>query len=96
MKFPNDLLEQANHLATREARRPREASLRRATSASYYALFHLLSAETVLILSPNGSAATRAKLQRLMNHGEMKTACARFMQQPLRAHCRTDRAVRVE
>ena len=46
MPFPNDLLEQARHLANREPKRPKQASLRRAVSAAYYALFHLLAAET--------------------------------------------------
>jgi hypothetical protein len=40
----NDLLELADHLATREARRPKQASLRRAVSSAYYALFHGLAA----------------------------------------------------
>jgi hypothetical protein len=46
VSFPNDLLEQARHLANREPRRPKQASLRRAVSTAYYALFHLLSIET--------------------------------------------------
>lgn len=41
MAFPDDLLEQAVHLARREPGRPRQASLRRAISTAYYALFHL-------------------------------------------------------
>jgi uncharacterized protein (UPF0332 family) len=40
-----ELLEQARHLARREPRRPRQASLRRAVSAAYYAVFHALAAE---------------------------------------------------
>ena len=46
MPFPNDLLEQARHLANREPKRPKQASLRRAVSTAYYAIFHLLSMET--------------------------------------------------
>lgn len=38
-----DLIEQAEFLARREQRKPKEASLRRAVSAAYYALFHELS-----------------------------------------------------
>lgn len=45
MGLPEDLLEQAGHLARRERKRPRQASLRRAVSAAYYALFHLLTSE---------------------------------------------------
>jgi len=45
MAFAQDLLEQSSHLANREPRRPRQASLRRAVSTAYYALFHLLIQE---------------------------------------------------
>lgn len=38
-----DLLELADHLARREARRPKQTSLRRATSTAYYAVFHALA-----------------------------------------------------
>jgi hypothetical protein len=51
MSLQGDLLEQARHLAKRERRRPKQASLRRAIStAYYYALIHLLVAETTRIL----------------------------------------------
>ena len=42
MSLPRDLLTQATLLATKERSRPKQASLRRSVSASYYALFHLL------------------------------------------------------
>lgn len=42
MSLAEDLLEQARHLAARDAGRPRQASLRRAISAAYYSLFHLI------------------------------------------------------
>jgi len=38
-----DLLELADHLARREATRPKQISLSRATSTAYYALFHALA-----------------------------------------------------
>jgi len=47
MTFAKDLLEQANHLARREQRKPKQARLRRAVSTAYYAVFHLLVAEAV-------------------------------------------------
>ena len=47
MAYPEDLLEQANHLARREPKRPKQASLRRAVSTAYYALFHLLIGQAV-------------------------------------------------
>jgi len=47
MSLHYDLLEQAQHLANRERKQPRQASLRRAISSAYYALFHLLISEAV-------------------------------------------------
>ena len=47
MSFPDDLLEQAYHLANREPESPKQASLRRAISTAYYALFHMLVDEAV-------------------------------------------------
>ena len=38
----DELLKQARELTTLDARRPRQANLRRAISSAYYALFHLL------------------------------------------------------
>src|SRR5467141_3575239 len=48
MAYADDLLEQARHLANRERKNPRQASLRRAVSTAYYALFHLLIHEATL------------------------------------------------
>ena len=45
MGFPDDLLGQAEHLAKLDRKRPKQASLRRAISAAYYALFHRLISE---------------------------------------------------
>jgi hypothetical protein len=42
MGIAEDLLRQADHLATYEGSNPSQASLRRAVSTAYYALFHLL------------------------------------------------------
>jgi len=71
MAFHNDLLEQARHLATREKKRPRQASLRRAVSTAYYALFHLLIYEATLNWK---RAEQRAVLARFFEHGKMKSA----------------------
>lgn len=60
-----ELLEQARHLATREPRRPRQASLRRAVSAAYYALFHALAAEFARAFP----TAVRPAAGRLLEHG---------------------------
>jgi uncharacterized protein (UPF0332 family) len=71
MPFPSELLEQAKHLANRERTKPKEASLRRAVSTAYYALFHLLISEAALNWK---SAEQRPILARFFRHGEMKTA----------------------
>lgn len=39
----DDLLELAEHLTRRDARRPKQSSLRRAASTAYYAVFHQLA-----------------------------------------------------
>ena len=72
MPYPNDLLEQARHLANREPKRPKQASLRRAVSTAYYALFHLLGIE----LAKNWKrAAERSTLARMLEHGQMARVC---------------------
>jgi uncharacterized protein (UPF0332 family) len=72
MPLPEHLLEQAQHLARREKKRPRQASLRRAVSTAYYALFHLLIEEATKNWK---RAAQRALLARAFEHGRMKGAC---------------------
>jgi len=47
MSFADDLLEQSYDLAHKEPANPKQASLRRAVSTAYYALFHLLIDEAV-------------------------------------------------
>jgi uncharacterized protein (UPF0332 family) len=67
----NELLEQALHLVRRERTRPKQASLRRAVSAAYYALFHLLIAEAIL----NWKHVThRPAIARHFQHAQMRTA----------------------
>ena len=70
--FADDLLEQALHLANRERKGPRQASLRRAVSTAYYALFHLLISEATLNWK---RAEYRDALARVFEHGKMKSAC---------------------
>ena len=73
MPFANDLLEQAHHLANREPKRPKQASLRRAVSTAYYALFHLLTSEA----AENWKrTAERNTLARMFDHGPMGNVCA--------------------
>ena len=72
MAYPEDLLEQAQHLAQREPKRPRQASLRRAVSSAYYALFHLLISETVRNWK---RPAERFALARMFEHATMERVC---------------------
>ncbi len=73
---PHHLLDQAEQLASAGAGRPRQTDLRRATSAAYYALFHLLTqAGGQAIASPG---ELRRVIVRAYNHGEMKQAATVF------------------
>lgn len=74
MPLAQDLLEQARHLATREPKRPKQASLRRAVSTAYYAVFHLLTSAAVANWK---NARQRSALARAFDHSTMKEACKR-------------------
>lgn len=89
MVYADQLLEQARHLAKRERTRPRQASLRRAISTAYYALFHLLIHEATLNWK---RADQRALFARFFEHGKMKSAsdrqrgeCHRYLNSRLNA-----------
>src|SRR5579864_1275904 len=78
MALHDDLLDQADHLASREPKRPRQASLRRAVSAAYYALFHMLAAEGVRRFVPAQPTLLRAQVRRAYAHANMRNVCQRF------------------
>lgn len=79
MSLHKDLLDQAGHLAKREPKRPKQASLRRAVSTSYYALFHLLiDAASRFVARGNNRADLRYAVTRAFDHGEMKSAANSF------------------
>lgn len=78
MPYPHDLLEQAKFLADREKGKPKQASLRRAISAAYYAVFHLLSAEAASQASPVTPAGLTLRIQRALEHTTMKEAAKSF------------------
>jgi uncharacterized protein (UPF0332 family) len=75
----HDLLEQATHLGKRERKKPKQASLRRAVSSAYYALFHLLTSEGANALAQNKPEGLTLTIQRAFNHGDMKTVCNNFV-----------------
>ena len=72
MPFPEDLLQQAYDLASKEPENPKQASLRRAVSTAYYALFHLLIDEAV---SKWAVERQRSLLARTFEHDRMKSIC---------------------
>lgn len=76
----HDLLSQAHSLAMFEKGKPKQASLRRAVSCAYYALFHLLVMEGAALLGSRLSNDARAKLRRSFTHAEMKQVCASYTQ----------------
>lgn len=76
MALADDLLGQAHQLATHEPKRPKQASLRRAVSTAYYALFHLLlDAVAREVVSGQGQEALRGLVSRSCQHGAMKDFC---------------------
>lgn len=71
MPLADDLLRLAQHLVDLDEAIARQASLRRAVSTAYYALFHLLVSEATLNW---GRAEFRPALARVFEHGNMKSA----------------------
>ena len=79
MSLHADLLQQARQLALKEPRRPLQASLRRAISASYYALFHrLIDDATRRMFAGHDRAALRGCVGRAFLHGDMKRVARQF------------------
>ena len=76
MSFAEDLLEQAYHLSNKDGSTPKQASLRRAVSTAYYALFHLLIDEAV---GKWGVEHQRGTLARTFEHGSMSKVCEEFV-----------------
>src|SRR5262249_37617626 len=72
MSLHQDLLQHAGRLAKLDPRRPKQVNLRRAVSAAYYALFHLLTAATSALYA--GELGLAARINRTLNHREMKKA----------------------
>ena len=82
--LPEHLLEQARHLARRERTRPRQASLRRAVSTAYYALFHFFIREAVRQIGPNLSEENSNRTYRWFDHGTMYRAARAFSEEAVR------------
>ena len=70
----DDLLDQAEFLLSRDERRPKQANLRRAVSAAYYALFHQLAADTTFNHLSSRPRLLQEYARRSLGHHEMKAA----------------------
>jgi hypothetical protein len=82
--LPEHLLEQAWHLAQRERTRPKQASLRRAISTAYYALFHFLIRESVRQIGPSLSEDNFNRVYRWFDHGAMYRVAKAFSEEVVR------------
>lgn len=78
MSLSEDLLALATELSTIDSRRPRQASLRRAVSTAYYALFHLLVEEAASFFVSGDRQSMREALSRAFNHGAMQKVAEGF------------------
>lgn len=76
MSLHDDLLDQAFQLATLDARRPKQVNLRRAVSACFYGLFHLLTAEASRLFGSDFGLLSR--ISRTYNHADMKKVSTFF------------------
>lgn len=92
MPLAADLLEQAHHLAGRDKGRPKQASLKRAVSAAYYSLFHLLLDDAMRMIAPAKPEGLRNIARRSFTHKYMASVCkaiqnkgklTKFMSDPL-------------
>jgi hypothetical protein len=79
MGIAEDLLRQADHLATYEGLNPSQASLRRAVSTAYYAVFHLLAEAAARRWS--GAPEAQTGVERGFQHGAMKSISKQFAKQ---------------
>jgi uncharacterized protein (UPF0332 family) len=80
MLLADELLEHARFLANIDARTTTQANIRRAISAAYYAVFHLLAAEVAAQVSPDRPVGLRERTQRALNHARMVDVAKAFSQ----------------
>jgi hypothetical protein len=80
MSLAEELLEHARFLANLDPRTTSQANIRRAISAAYYSVFHLLAAEVAAQVSPAFPAGLRERTQRALNHTQMQKVAKAFSQ----------------
>src|SRR6202050_2021584 len=81
MAYHDDLMEHAIFLSQLNLPgKPRQADLRRAVSAAYYAIFHLLTTEAAQNWK---HPSQRNRFARMFDHGRMKTCSSKIASRPL-------------
>jgi uncharacterized protein (UPF0332 family) len=80
MSLAEELLEHARFLANLDPRTTSQANIRRAISAAYYAVFHLLAAQVGVQVSPALPAGLRERTQRALDHKQMLKVAKAFSQ----------------
>jgi hypothetical protein len=78
MSLAEELLEHARFLANLDERTTSQANIRRAISAAYYAVFHLLVAEVAAQVSPDTPAGLREGTHRVLSHTQMLNVATAF------------------
>lgn len=81
---PDDLIGIARELVRRDTGRPKQASLKRAVSTAYYAVFHALAHECIVQtigwrFSSDRYWETITPLYRALDHGAAKALCNRLL-----------------
>lgn len=79
MNLADELIDQAERLAALDPGEPKQASLRRAVSAAYYGLFHMLAAEAAACMIPDTAPRLAAHFQRSLDHAAMRRTCQAFV-----------------
>ena len=78
MPLAEELLDHASRLLKSPAT---EVDLRRAVSASYYAVFHMIAAAAAAQVSPTSPPGLSGRIQRVLEHRAMKNAMEFFRTQ---------------
>ncbi len=80
MAYTDDLLAQADELVRKDPRRPKQASLRRAVSAAYYAMFHEVSDRAIgaFLSKPLAGGLVGDRLRRVVQHANALKAAKWF------------------
>ena len=72
---PRDSMATARGLAEGDPRRPSQASLRRAVSAAYYAMFHCLAGTAADLFIGGSRSEAWHQAYRALEHGSARNAC---------------------